>query len=82
MANKDEQIICCSFCGKRENQVRLIAGPGVYICSDCVQACLGNALAFYGEEKIGDAIWFAKDLKDRYTVLWMYYDFLGGGANV
>ena len=39
MANKDEQIICCSFCGKRENQARLIAGPGVYICSDCVQAC-------------------------------------------
>ena len=30
----------CSFCGKRENQVeRLIAGPGVCICSDCVQAC-------------------------------------------
>ena len=39
MASKDEQIICCSFCGKRENQARLIAGPGVYICSDCVQAC-------------------------------------------
>jgi len=39
MANKDEQIICCSFCGKRENQARLIAGPGVYICSECVQAC-------------------------------------------
>ena len=29
----------CSFCGKRENQARLIAGPGVYICSDCVQTC-------------------------------------------
>ena len=39
MANKDEQVICCSFCGKRENQARLIAGPGVYICSECVQAC-------------------------------------------
>ena len=39
MAKKDEQPICCSFCGKRENQARLIAGPGVYICSDCVQAC-------------------------------------------
>jgi len=39
MANKDDQIICCSFCGKRENEARLIAGPGVYICSDCVQAC-------------------------------------------
>ncbi len=39
MPKKDEQPICCSFCGKRENQARLIAGPGVYICSDCVQAC-------------------------------------------
>ena len=39
MAKKEEQPIRCSFCGKRENQARLIAGPGVYICSDCVQAC-------------------------------------------
>ena len=40
MARNDEQPIRCSFCGKRENQVeRLIAGPGVYICSDCVTAC-------------------------------------------
>ena len=40
MARNDEQPIRCSFCGKRENQVeRLIAGPGVYICSDCVSAC-------------------------------------------
>ncbi len=39
MAKKDEQPIRCSFCGKHENQARLIAGPGVYICSDCVQAC-------------------------------------------
>ena len=39
MAKKDEQPIRCSFCGKNENQARLIAGPGVYICSNCVQAC-------------------------------------------
>ena len=40
MARKEEQQIRCSFCGKRENQVeRLIAGPGVYICKDCVEAC-------------------------------------------
>lgn len=39
MAKKDEQPIRCSFCGKRELQARLIAGPGVYICSDCVQTC-------------------------------------------
>ena len=38
MANHDEQIRC-SFCGKREGQVQMIAGPGVYICGDCVEAC-------------------------------------------
>ena len=38
--NTEQPPIRCSFCGKRENQVsRLIAGPGVYICSDCVAAC-------------------------------------------
>ena len=39
MATTEERPICCSFCGKRESQARLIAGPGVYICSDCVQTC-------------------------------------------
>ena len=40
MPKKEDQAIRCSFCGKRETQVeRLIAGPGVYICSECVQAC-------------------------------------------
>lgn len=29
---------------------------------------------FYGEDKIKDAYLYAKDLKDRYSVLWMYYD--------
>lgn len=30
----------CSFCGKSQDQVgRLIAGPGVYICSECVELC-------------------------------------------
>ena len=37
---------------------------------------------FYGDDKIADARLFAKDLKDRYTVLWLYYDlFAGGGAS-
>ncbi len=30
----------CSFCGKNQNQVeRIIAGPGVYICSECIDLC-------------------------------------------
>ena len=40
MAKNTEQPVRCSFCGKRENpSTPLIAGPGVYICSDCVAAC-------------------------------------------
>jgi len=39
MSKTEEQILSCSFCGKTESQARLIAGPGVSICSDCVQAC-------------------------------------------
>ncbi|MDZ4064298.1 MAG: ClpX C4-type zinc finger protein, partial [Coriobacteriia bacterium] len=30
----------CSFCGKSQRQVRkLIAGPGVYICDECIDLC-------------------------------------------
>ena len=30
----------CSFCGKTQNQVRkLVAGPGVYICDECIELC-------------------------------------------
>ena len=31
----------------------------------------------YRAEKINDAVSYAKDLKDRYTVLWLYYDLFG-----
>ena len=40
MSKEEQKQICCSFCGKSEENTRLIAGPGVYICSDCVQVCL------------------------------------------
>ena len=36
---KTEDVIRCSFCGKDERNARLISGPGVCICSDCVQTC-------------------------------------------
>ena len=39
MAKQEQKTLSCSFCGKPESQARLIAGPGVYICSDCVDAC-------------------------------------------
>ncbi|MCI8868945.1 MAG: ATP-dependent Clp protease ATP-binding subunit ClpX [Lawsonibacter sp.] len=43
MARNDEKkLVRCSFCGKHQDQVqRLIAGPGAYICNECVQLCMG-----------------------------------------
>jgi ATP-dependent Clp protease ATP-binding subunit ClpX len=29
----------CSFCGKKQGDVRLIAGPAVFICNECVALC-------------------------------------------
>ena len=42
MAKNDEKrAIRCSFCGKHQDQVRrLIAGPGAYICNECVHLCM------------------------------------------
>lgn len=35
-----EQNIHCSFCGKSQNEVKkIVAGPGVYICNECVDLC-------------------------------------------
>ena len=43
MANNEElnREICCSFCGKAQDEARrLIAGPGVYICDECIELCM------------------------------------------
>lgn len=40
MANNKEKSVRCSFCGKSQDGVdRIIAGPGVYICNECVKVC-------------------------------------------
>ena len=37
----DNNELCCSFCGKPQSQVRrLISGPDVYICDECVELCI------------------------------------------
>ncbi|MEY4436855.1 MAG: hypothetical protein RL100_319 [Actinomycetota bacterium] len=44
-------LLKCSFCGKSQKQVRkLIAGPGVYICDECIELC--NEII---EEELGEA---------------------------
>ncbi|MBO1741136.1 ATP-dependent Clp protease ATP-binding subunit ClpX [Leifsonia sp. TF02-11] len=51
-------LLKCSFCGKSQKQVQqLIAGPGVYICDECVELCneiIEERLAEAGEEASGE----------------------------
>ena len=42
-----------------------------------VELDINDFYSFYGQEKINNAKLFAKDLKDRFSILWLYYDFLG-----
>ncbi len=39
-SSSDNKVLYCSFCGKSQHEVRkLIAGPSVYICDECVELC-------------------------------------------
>ena len=39
--NDEKRAIRCSFCGKHQDQVaKIIAGPGAYICNECVHLCM------------------------------------------
>jgi len=50
--NKDSKILYCSFCGKGQNEVRkLIAGPSVFICEECVDLC-NNII----DEELNDSV--------------------------
>lgn len=60
MANKkDDAKLKCSFCGKTQQQVRkLIAGPNVYICDQCIELCseiLDEELGIDNEEYFDDS---------------------------
>ena len=38
--NSDDKTLYCSFCGKSQHEVKkLIAGPRVFICNECVDLC-------------------------------------------
>ncbi|MFD1674967.1 ATP-dependent protease ATP-binding subunit ClpX [Alicyclobacillus fodiniaquatilis] len=56
--NEEKGQLKCSFCGKTQEQVRkLVAGPGVYICDECIELC--NEIV---EEQLGEEEDF--ELKD------------------
>ncbi len=49
---ESSDLLKCSFCGKSQKQVRkLIAGPGVYICDECIELC--NEII---EEELGQVV--------------------------
>ncbi|MDO9107318.1 MAG: ATP-dependent Clp protease ATP-binding subunit ClpX [Methylovulum sp.] len=56
----DDKLLYCSFCGKSQNEVRkLIAGPSVYVCDECVELCndiikdeLQDDPASFGDSKL------------------------------
>ena len=56
----DDKTLKCSFCGKPQGRVRkLIAGPGVYICDECIGVCtsiLDDELDFAPEEHEVEAV--------------------------
>ena len=66
---KKSDFLKCSFCGKSQNQVKkLIAGPGVYVCDECVDLC--NEII--DEELKEDREVYFKDLpkpKEIYSIL-------------
>ncbi|ANZ58048.1 ATP-dependent protease ATP-binding subunit ClpX [Fructilactobacillus lindneri] len=38
--NDTNEVVTCSFCGKSQDQVKkIVAGPGVYICNECIDLC-------------------------------------------
>ncbi|MBO5726829.1 MAG: ATP-dependent Clp protease ATP-binding subunit ClpX [Clostridia bacterium] len=69
MAGKDkEKIVQCSFCGKTQDEtVRLIEGPGVYICDGCVSFC--NSLLLDDDEFLNGKKNTSKKKKEKEFVL-------------
>ncbi len=76
--NNDTNTYCCSFCGKTQDEVyRLIAGPGVYICNECVELCQSMMIdgATAGKENVAppapDKLLTPKEIKaalDEYVI--------------
>ena len=54
---EDKRAVKCSFCGKSQETVRrIIAGPGVYICNECVDLCSSIVEDDYEEENEKESV--------------------------
>ena len=59
--NSNEKLLYCSFCGKSQHEVqRLIAGPQVFICNECVELC-NDIIREELEKGVGDAASVSED---------------------
>jgi ATP-dependent Clp protease ATP-binding subunit ClpX len=57
MAKRDDNALKCSFCGKGHAEVKkLIAGPAVYICNECVDLCNEIIADAFHEEAMGPVL--------------------------
>lgn len=65
----DDKLLYCSFCGKSQHEVRkLIAGPAVYVCDECVELCndiIKDELADESSSLSGNELPKPKDIKEE-----------------
>ena len=82
---EDNKNVRCSFCGKtQENVKRIIAGPGVYICNECVGLCsniIEDELENYDEEFVDNdfVMLTPKEINeklDEYVTLYSFFSIL------
>ena len=72
--NDEKGQLKCSFCGKSQEQVRkLVAGPGVYICDECIELCTEIVEEELGSEEELDLKDIPKpkeirDILDQYVI--------------
>jgi ATP-dependent Clp protease ATP-binding subunit ClpX len=74
-SNEDGKLLHCNFCGKSQHEVRkLIAGPSVYVCDECVELCndiIREELQENNEESVNGKLptpMEIKDILDEYVI--------------
>lgn len=67
--SSSEKMLYCSFCGKSQHEVKkLIAGPSVFICDECIELCndiVRDEIASDPATKLGGDLPTPKDIRER-----------------
>ncbi|MGB0361305.1 MAG: ClpX C4-type zinc finger protein, partial [Endozoicomonas sp.] len=67
--DEDSKLLYCSFCGKSQHEVRkLIAGPSVFICDECVDLCndiIREEIQDGGNEETSEKLPIPHEIKDN-----------------